>query len=144
MIITKKQLIQEGILQGVKDNWGKGLIAAGGLAAANAGVFGPRAQESVETGGTRLSQFMKDAGDWSKSAVDKMNAKYGVDVNNDGNKEMIDVSKTTEVADTKPEDNYVSSVYGDGPKEQSAYAGDAPEYNPYDLVGKVADSLGDD
>jgi len=95
MIITKQQLIQEGILQGVKDNWGKGLLAAGGLAAANAGVFGPTAQNMVQNGKVASEKFLHDAGDWSKGAVDKMNAKYGSDLNNDGHKEMIDVSKTT-------------------------------------------------
>lgn len=93
MIITKKQLIQEGILSAVKNNWGKGLLAVGGLAAANAGVFGDKAQKAVEAGGSRTEQFLKDAGDWSKQSMDKMNAKYGKDIDGDGKPSMIEVAK---------------------------------------------------
>ena len=93
MIITKKQLIQEGILDAVKNNWGKGLLAIGGLAAADAGVFGDKAQKAVEAGGAQTKQFLKDAGDWSKTAIDKMNIKYGKDINGDGKPSMTEAAK---------------------------------------------------
>ncbi len=125
MKITKQQLIQEGILQGVKDNWGKGLLAAGGIAAANAGVFGPTAQNMVKLGKGTTEKFVKDAGDWSKEAVDKMNAKYGVDVNNDGHKEMIDTSKTTT-----------------GSMEPTKTETDSPNDNPEVNLDTITDALG--
>ena len=93
MIITKKQLIQEGILDAVKNNWGKGLLAIGGLAAADAGVFGDKAQKAVEAGGAQTKQFLKDAGDWSKTAIDKMNIKYGKDINGDGKPSIAEAAK---------------------------------------------------
>ncbi len=68
-MITKKQLIQEGILQGVKDNWDKGLIALGGIYAANKGLMGPDAQKAIQAGGTITKNFVHKAGDWSKDAV---------------------------------------------------------------------------
>jgi len=89
-IQIKKYLIQEGILSGVKDNWGKLLIGLGGVAAANAGVFGDSAQKEVQAGGSRLKHFMKDAGDWSQSAVKKLDDKYGIDANHDGKKTMFE------------------------------------------------------
>lgn len=73
----KKYLIQEGITDFVKNNWGKGLVAASGLVMANAGVFGDKAQKAVEMGGEKLNSFVKDAGDWSKQSFEKMEQKYG-------------------------------------------------------------------
>lgn len=73
----KKYLIQEGITDFVKDNWGKGLVAASGIVMANAGVFGDKAQKAVEMGGDKLNTFVKDAGDWSKQSFEKMEQKYG-------------------------------------------------------------------
>ncbi len=121
IIITKKQLIQEGILQGVKDNWGKGLLALGGLAAANAGVFGPRVQQSVETGGHKAEEFLKTAGDWSKGALDKMNAKYGTDTDGDGDKELPGLNNINEPKITPPSE--YAGNYTD-PDKASEYAGD--------------------
>ncbi len=89
-IDIKKILLEEGILQGVKDNWGKTLIAAGGIAAANAGAFGDKAQDMVQSGGSKLSEFTKAAGDWSQDSMDKMNNTYGVDSNGDGIKTMAE------------------------------------------------------
>lgn len=73
----KKYLIQEGITDFVKNNWGKGLLATSGLVMANAGVFGDKAQKAVEMGGEKLNNFVKDAGDWSKQSFEKMEQKYG-------------------------------------------------------------------
>ncbi len=87
-ISIKNYLIQEGVLQGVKDHWGKGLMAAGGLAAANAGVFGDKAEEAVKAGGTRAKEFMDKAGDWSKNSMDKLKNTYGEDTDGDGSKEL--------------------------------------------------------
>lgn len=133
-IITKKELIQEGVLQAVKDNWGKGLIALGGLAAANAGVFGPRVQKAVETGGHKAEEFMKTAGDWSKGALDKMNAKYGTDTDGDGDKELPGLNNINEPKVTQPSEyagNYVD------PDKASPYSG---EFKPDDgIVDKIGD-----
>ena len=73
----KKYLIQEGVTDFVKNNWGKGLLAASGLVMANAGVFGDQAQKAVSMGGDKLNNFVKDAGDWSKKSFDKLEQKYG-------------------------------------------------------------------
>ena len=78
----KKYLIQEGVTDFVKNNWGKGLLAASGLVMANAGVFGDKAQKAVEMGGEKLNNFVKDAGDWSKQSFEKMEQKYGDQSNN--------------------------------------------------------------
>ena len=75
-IQLKKYLIQEGVTDFVKNNWGKGMLAAGGIMLADAGAFGPTAEKAVNAGGNALNTFLKDAGDWSKSAVEKMDAKY--------------------------------------------------------------------
>ena len=77
--INKNVLIEEGIGQFISNNWGKGLVAASGLVMANAGVFGDTAKKAVEAGGAKMNNFIKDAGDWSKEAVDKMEKKYGDD-----------------------------------------------------------------
>lgn len=73
----KKYLIEEGITDFVKNNWGKGLVAASGIIMANAGVFGDQAQKAVSMGGDKLNNFVKDAGDWSKKSFDKLEQKYG-------------------------------------------------------------------
>ena len=78
----KKYLIQEGVTDFVKNNWGKGLLAASGLVMANAGVFGDKAQKAVEMGGEKLNNFVKVAGDWSKQSFEKMEQKYGDQSNN--------------------------------------------------------------
>lgn len=78
----KKYLIQEGITDFVKDNWGKGLVAASGIVMANAGVFGDKAQKAVAMGGDKLNTFVKDAGDWSKQSFEKMEQKYGTNPSN--------------------------------------------------------------
>ena len=75
-IKIRRYLIQEGVIDFVKNNWGKGVLAAGGLMMANAGVFGPTAQKAVESGGAAMNKFLNDAGDWSKEAVDKLDNKY--------------------------------------------------------------------
>jgi len=69
MKITKQQLILEGILQGIKDNWGKGLLAIGGVYAANKGLLGSDAQKAIQAGGSITKNFVDKAGDWSKDAV---------------------------------------------------------------------------
>ena len=118
VIDIKTHLIQEGVLQSVKDNWGKGLMAAGGLAMAHAGAFGDTAKHAVDQGGNALNGFMHKAGDWSKDSIDKMNNTYGTDANGDGVKTMGETKDS-------PLDNDSSAVENGhlksetGPNEES-------------------------
>lgn len=70
MIITKRQLIQEGVLDFVKNNYGKGLLGAGGILAAKAGVFGEGAKATVDKG-------LKNSSEWLSQANDKIAKEYG-------------------------------------------------------------------
>ena len=88
IIDIKTHLIQEGVLQSVKDNWGKGLMAAGGIALAHANAFGPTAKDAVDRGGSALKRFVEKAGDWSKDSMTKLNSTYGTDANGDGTKTL--------------------------------------------------------
>jgi len=70
MIITKQQLIQEGVLDFVKNNYGKGLLGAGAILGAKAGIFGTGAQNAANNGIAGTSK-------WLQSANDKIAAEYG-------------------------------------------------------------------
>ena len=70
MIITKAQLIQEGVLSAVSNNWGKGALGVGVIMAAKAGVFGPKAELATNAG---LEASQK----WLGEAKDKMINEYG-------------------------------------------------------------------
>jgi len=70
MIITKQQLIQEGVLDFVKNNYGKGLLGAGAVLGAKAGIFGTGAQNAANNGIAGTSK-------WLHSANDKIAAEYG-------------------------------------------------------------------
>lgn len=88
-IQIKQHLLQEGVMQMVKDNWGKGLMAAGAVAAANAGVFGAKAEQAVQNGGTAMKGFLDTATKFGSDGMQKMANKYGVDVDNDGKKDIV-------------------------------------------------------
>jgi hypothetical protein len=92
-INIKRHLLQEGIIQGVKENFGKIMLGAGGVALANAGVFGDKAKENVQAGGARLNEFTKDAQDWMKGAGNKLNEKYGTDTDGDGKSSIMEAMK---------------------------------------------------
>jgi len=84
IIHIKQHLLEEGVLQSVKDNWGKLLTAGVGVAAANAGVFGPEVKRTVEMGGQNLKTFI----DRAKEGLDTMNKYYGKDTDGDGKKTL--------------------------------------------------------
>jgi len=58
--LNKYQILEE-FSQFIKDNWGKGALAAGGIAAANANVFGKEAQDITKKGLSKVSEFSKDS-----------------------------------------------------------------------------------
>jgi len=113
IIQIKKHLIEEGVLQGVKDNWGKGLMAAGGLALAHANAFGPAAKRAVDQGGAALKGFAEKAGDWSKDSMVKLNNQYGTDANGDGVKTMGETKDSPlDPNSTSVEDGHLKDIQG--------------------------------
>lgn len=69
-IYIKKYLLEEGVVQGVKDNWGTLLMAGIGIAAAHSGALGPKAKLSVDTGGNNIKNFLDTASDRSKTMAE--------------------------------------------------------------------------
>ena len=71
-IKIKKYLIQEGVLDSVKNNWGKLALGGVGVAAAYSGALGDSAQKAVQSGGKSLGEFM----DKTKQGFKTMNEFY--------------------------------------------------------------------
>lgn len=66
----KQYLIQEGVLDGLQNNWGKLLVAGIGIAAAHSGALGQKAQHDVDSGGAALKGFLDKAGNGAKQMAD--------------------------------------------------------------------------
>lgn len=81
-IQIKKYLIQEGIIEGIKNNWGKLLVGGVAIAAANAGAFGEKAQEAVKSGGQSLKELTDKAMDSTNDGLKKV-AEYYKDPKDD-------------------------------------------------------------
>jgi len=62
-VSIRRYLIQEGVLDTIKDNWGKALVIGAGLGMANAGTLGPQAEKMVHQGGDKLGKMMEVAKD---------------------------------------------------------------------------------
>jgi hypothetical protein len=71
-IQIKKYLIQEGILDSIKNNWGKILVGGVAIAAANAGAFGEKAQNAVKSGGQGLKELTNKAMDSTNDGLKKV------------------------------------------------------------------------
>lgn len=71
-IQIKKYLIQEGILDSIKNNWGKLLVGGVAIAAANAGAFGEKAQDAVKSGGQGLKELTNKAMDSTNDGLKKV------------------------------------------------------------------------
>ena len=95
MIITKKQLIQEGVLDFVKNNYGKGLLGGGSILAAKAGVFGEATKAATNAGIEKTSE-------WLSNANNKIAAEYGDSATKALAKAKI---KVNELQDKQPVDN---------------------------------------
>ena len=95
MIITKEDLIQEGVLDFVKNNYGKGVLGIGALLAAKAGVFGDAAKNATNKG-------IDGTSEWMSNASDKIVDEYGTPAQ----KAVVDAKeKLSEMEGKLPVDN---------------------------------------
>ncbi len=97
MIITREQLIQEGVLDFAKNHWGKGLLMAGAVASAKAGIFGPSAKQNTD-------KFIDTMGDFSDSAITKLKNEYGKDKDGDGVKELPGIGESNNTSNSPTSD----------------------------------------
>ena len=73
----KNYLINEGVLGTVKDNWGKGLIAAGGTGAiAHSGALGNGPKEVVDAFGNSVSKAVGNIGKYFDNGANAMKNTY--------------------------------------------------------------------